>query len=61
MEVMEREKKEQELWILQREDKIQKKLQTIVARQNNELQALSKTTDKDRTALEKDMNEELEQ
>ena len=61
MEVMEREKKEQELWILQREDKIGKKLQTVVTRQNYELQALSKTTDKERIALEKSMNQELEQ
>jgi hypothetical protein len=61
MEVMEREKKEQELWVLQRDEKINKKLQTVITRQNNEMQALMKTNNQERIALEKQMNEELDQ
>ena len=61
MEVLAKEKGEQDMWLEEREKKIQKKLQVIITRQNNEIQALRKGLDAERTIIERDMNAEIEQ
>ncbi len=60
MEVARKEQEEQNKWDQEREEKIMKKLQVTIARQNNELQAMALAHEKARNMLEKTMNEEFD-
>eukprot|EP01022_Parablepharisma_sp_SALTPOND_P033102 TRINITY_DN88195_c3_g1_i1.p4 TRINITY_DN88195_c3_g1~~TRINITY_DN88195_c3_g1_i1.p4 ORF type:complete len:372 (-),score=60.33 TRINITY_DN88195_c3_g1_i1:1727-2842(-) len=60
MEILRKEKEEQAQWLDEREEKIGKRLQVVVSRQNNEMQALYLVHYKARALIEKNMNTELE-
>ncbi len=61
MDVMKKEQEEQQNWVQEREDKIQSRLQAVAMRHEKELKAQRIVQDKERAALERSMNDELEQ
>ena len=61
MEVMKKEAEEQDQWLVEREEKINKRLQVLLTKQGQELNALKLTQEKERTQQEKEMTNELEQ
>jgi len=60
MEIMKKEAEENQKWIQERDNIIIKKLQAVIIKQNNELQALRTAFEKERSELETLKDKEIE-
>lgn len=58
---MQKEEEEQEAWDEERANRIDSKLQTVVNKQTNELEAMKKSHNSGKAQIEKGMNEEIQQ
>jgi len=56
---MQKEQEEQEAWDKEREDKINVKLQIILNKQSNELEAMRKSQRSSKIEMERVMNDEI--